>query len=273
MGVFQNNLLAGAVAAASAGGGGFYSYQIEQSCRFDSASSSYMNQTFSGAGNRRTGTLSVWIKRANISSTQLVFNAHINNGDQDQLINFQSSDKVTAWFDGANNGDVVTQGVHRDTAGWGHFVLAWDTTQGTASNRIKFYLNGTQITDLENYNGSSGPVYPSQDQEFWFNGAYEHAIGRRTAYSGQHYFDGYLAEVISVDGTQYAPTQFGETKNGVWIPKDPTGTSFGTNGFHLKFENASDLGNDSSGNNHDFTANNMGADHQVLDTPTTGAGS
>ena len=271
MGVFQNNLLAGAAAAASAGGAAFYDYQIEQSCRFDSASSSYMNQTFSSEGNRRTGTLSVWIKRATISSTQLVFNAHINNGDQDQLINFQSSDKVTAWFDGASNGDVVTQGVHRDTAGWGHFVLAWDTTQGTASNRIKFYLNGTQITDLENYNGSSGPVYPSQNQDMFFNDDVEHAIGRRTAYSGQHYFDGYLAEVISVDGTQYAPTQFGETKNGVWIPKDPSGTSFGTNGFHLKFENASDLGNDSSGNNNDFTANNMGADHQVLDSPTFGS--
>ena len=66
-------------------------------------------------------------------------------------------------------------------------------------------------------------------------------------------------------------TQFGETKNGVWIPKDPSGTTFGNNGFHLKFENASDLGNDSSGNNNDFTASNMGADHQVLDSPTFGS--
>ena len=81
----------------------------------------------------------------------------------------------------------------------------------------------------------------------------------------------YFAEWIWVDGTAYAPTQFGETKNGVWIPKDPSGTSFGTNGFHLKFENASDLGNDSSGNNHDFTVNNIGADHQVLDSPTFGS--
>ena len=72
------------------------------------------------------------------------------------------------------------------------------------------------------------------------------------------------------DGQSYAPTQFGETKNGVWIPKDPSGTTFGTNGFHLKFANASSLGADSSGNGNDFTANNMGTDHKVLDSPTFG---
>ena len=80
-----------------------------------------------------------------------------------------------------------------------------------------------------------------------------------------------MAEVIFADGQSYAPTQFGESKNGVWTPKDPSGTTFGNNGFHLKFENASDLGNDSSGNNNDFTVSNLGADHQVLDSPTFGS--
>ena len=78
------------------------------------------------------------------------------------------------------------------------------------------------------------------------------------------------AEWILADGQSYAPTQFGETKNGVWIPKDPSGTTFGNNGFHLKFQNASALGDDSSGNTNDWTAHNMGADHQVLDSPTNG---
>ena len=80
-----------------------------------------------------------------------------------------------------------------------------------------------------------------------------------------------FAECIWVDGTAYAPTQFGETKNGVWIPKDPTGTTFGNNGFHLKFQDASDLGNDSSGNNNDFSSNGLGTDHQSLDSPTFGS--
>ncbi len=81
----------------------------------------------------------------------------------------------------------------------------------------------------------------------------------------------YLAEAVIIDGTAYGPDSFGETKNGVWIPKNPSSLTFGNNGAYLKFENASDLGNDSSGNNNDFTANNMGTDHQVLDSPTFGS--
>ena len=273
---FSKDILAG----SSGQGGGvadFYDYQIEQSARFDSASLSYLNKTFSGAGNRRTGTVSVWIKRGGILATQqLIFNANISNADQDQLLQFNSSgsanvvDSLSVWWDGATYGDLTTTQVFRDVSGWNHIVVAWDTTQATDSNRTKIYLNGTQITSLTTWNGNA-VAYPTENRQFFYNGAYEHAVGRRTAYSGQSYFDGYLAEVISVDGTQYAPTQFGETKNGVWIPKDPSGTSFGTNGYHFKFEDASDLGNDSSGNNNDFTANNMGADHQVLDSPTFGS--
>ena len=82
-----------------------------------------------------------------------------------------------------------------------------------------------------------------------------------------------LAEFIFLDGQYEDYTTFGETKNGVWIPKDPAGVTFGNNGFHLKFEDASDLGNDSSGNNNDFTATGLGADHQVPDSPTNGTGS
>ena len=82
-----------------------------------------------------------------------------------------------------------------------------------------------------------------------------------------------MAEVLLFDGTAYDPTDVAETKNGVWIPKDyyTTTGNYGTTGYYLKFENASDLGNDSSGNNNDFTANNMGTDHQVLDSPTFGS--
>ena len=110
MGVFQNNLLAGAAAAASAGGGGFYDYQIQQSCRFD-GSSSYLYQTFSGAGNRRTGSFSVWVKRSLLSTQQMIFNPYVSNGDQDELLQFNSSssadhaDSISQWWDGANSGD------------------------------------------------------------------------------------------------------------------------------------------------------------------------
>ena len=276
MGVFQNNLLAGAAAAASAGGAGFYSHQIEQSCRFDAASSSYLSQTFSSAGNRRTGSVSVWVKRSTLSTQQQLFGGHVNNGDQDQLLSFNSSgsanvvDSMSQWWDGATYGDLTTTQVFRDVSGWNHFLLAWDTTQSTASNRTRLYLNGTEITSFTTYNGNT-VQYPTLNREFWTFDDNLHLIGARQASGPGNFFDGYLAEFIAVDGTQLAPTDVGESKNGVWIPKDPSGLTFGTNGFHLKFENASDLGNDSSGNNNDFTASGLGTDHQVLDSPTFGS--
>ena len=260
MGILQNE---NAIPVASAGA--FYSYQIEQSVRFDSASNSYLNKTFSSEGNKRTGTFSAWIKKVNLGTQQLVFNAHVSNANQDQVFGFYS-DFAHVWMSAGTHGYQVSDGKQRDVSAWAHFVAAWDSTQSTSTNRIKIYLNGNQLTTA-----NDSPTQPSQNQDFFVYDDVSHNIGRREAYGGQHYFDGYLAELIAVDGTAYAPTQFGETKNGVWIPKDPTGTSFGTNGFHLKFENASDLGNDSSGNNHDFTANNFGADHQVLDSPTFGS--
>jgi len=262
MGVFQNNLLAGAAAAASAGGGGFYSYQIEQSARFDRASSSHLNITQGTPTNVKKGTFSFWLKRGAISQTTQVLFTYDGGG-----INtlFESTDIFDFTVNNASSGaeSQPSSGVFRDTGGWVHVVFAVDTSQGTASNRMKVYFNGTQDTGISGsgVNADSNFSYNKDGQVLYF--------GRNTGASID--YDGYLAEFIFADGQQYEPTQFGETKNGVWIPKDPTGTTFGNNGFHLKFENASDLGNDSSGNNNDFTVNNMGADHQVLDSPTFGS--
>ena len=121
-------------------------------------------------------------------------------------------------------------------------------------------MNGNQLTLSTNtFNSSSG---------FFQNGA---TIQIGTSNNGTYTFDGFIAEVnVFYDQTK-AHTDFGETKNGVWIPKDPSGLTFGSNGFHLKYEDASNLGNDSSGNNNDFTVNNAGADHPVLDSPTFGS--
>tara|TARA_A100001201_G_scaffold134346_1_gene121904 strand:- start:1064 stop:1399 length:336 start_codon:yes stop_codon:yes gene_type:complete len=101
--------------------------------------------------------------------------------------------------------------------------------------------------------------------------SYSMHLGRYRASSG--YMDGYIAEAIFLDGYVYDSSYFGETKNGVWVPKDyktVTG-NYGSNGFHLKFENASDLGNDSSGNNNDHSLTAITSDHQVLDSPTFGS--
>ena len=115
----------------------------------------------------------------------------------------------------------------RDTSAWYHIVLAVDTAQGTAANRVKFYVNGTQLTDF------SISTYPTQNADTRTNDAVDHRIGSGI---GGAYYDGYIAEVNLIDGAALTPSSFGETKDGIWIPKDTSGLTFGTNGFHLTFK-------------------------------------
>ena len=258
MGVFQNNLLAGAAAAASAGGGGFYDHQIEQSCRFDKADSSRLYRTLGTPTNIDKGTFSVWFKRTIISTDMQLY--HVLDGGGINWY-FTSADVLSGSVgDGSDAG--TSTGVFRDIGGFSHLVIAVDTTQGSNDDRVKVYLNGTQDT------GFTGSISSGTDFKLNKSGNVLH-IGHNTGASIG--LDGYLAEFIFIDGQQLAPTSFAESKNGVWIPKNPSSLTFGNNGFHLKFENASDLGNDSSGNNNDFTASGLGADHQVLDSPTFGS--
>ena len=251
MGVFQNNLLAASAAAASAGGGAFYSYQIEQSVRFDAASSSTLRRTPSSAGNRTTWSFSAWIKRSDLGSFQMILEAGSSGGADSRLFHaFTDGDAMEASSGVTNYGS--SDALLRDTGGWNHIFIK--LTGGTET----FYLNGTSIKS-HSISGNTA-----------VNSTVAHGIGCRSGTSSNS-FGGYMAEVLLFDGTAYDPTDVAESKNGVWIPKSPSGLNFGTNGVHLKFENASDLGNDSSGNNNDFTANNMGADHQVTDSPTFGS--
>ena len=260
MGVFQNNLLAASAAAATAGGGAFYGYQIEQSCRFDgAASNSYINKTNGTSTNQKIGTFSFWVKRSLTGTRQQLLFTYDGGGINSE---FETTDKITFSIN-VNAENFESDGVFRDTNGWYHFVLAVDTTQGTNANRVKVYVNGVEDTS----SGFDGTV--TQDSTFSYNkNSVVLYFGHNTGVTIQP--DLYLAEFIGVDGQQLAPTYFGEFKNGVWIPIDYSGT-YGNNGFRLKFENASDLGNDSSGNNNDFSTNGLGADHQVLDSPTFGS--
>jgi hypothetical protein len=269
MGVFQNNLLAGAAAAATSGAAGFYSHQIEQSCRFDSASTSYLSRTLGTPSNNDIVTISAWIKRGLLGSTHYKWAGVGVSGDYGMIgFNGSTSDVFEVYDYPSSNLNYKTTQVFRDTGGFTHFVIRLDTTQSTAGDRVRIYVNGTEVTDF------GTETNPSQNANLVFNTSgntfYVGSAGD-TGNNPYQPYDGYIAEFIMADGQSYAPTQFGETKNGVWIPKDPSGTTFGNNGFHLKFENASDLGNDSSGNNNDFTSSGLGTDHQVLDSPTFGS--
>ena len=226
-------------------------YNLTRSLRFRSSASAYLNRTPASAGNRKTWTYSAWVKRGTLSSRQCLLQIETgSNNNTVFAIELRSDDKfaLTAY-------DLLwresTQ-VLRDPSAWYHLVAAIDTTQATAANRIKMYVNGSQITSFTTSND------PSQNADLGINQASAHAFGRNN--NNSLYFDGYIAETNFVDGQQLTPSSFGETSTttGVWIPKAYTG-SYGTNGFYLDFEDTSSvaaLGYDAAGSN-DWTVNNV----------------
>tara|TARA_R110002020_G_scaffold162417_4_gene348053 strand:+ start:451 stop:1299 length:849 start_codon:yes stop_codon:yes gene_type:complete len=278
MGILQNSN-----AIPVTGSSGFYSHQIEQSCRFTSASSDSLSRTFGTSSDLTKFTFSCWVKRSltyadgGNTSWQQIISRGTGVGGGGSAFGFESGggtsgtgtaidnrDRI-AWYGlsgtsgGSSGGDDRIDGFFRDTTSWMHIVIQADTSQSSGS-RVKYYVNG----DLKTRCTTNIPA--GDFNRFNTNGDV-HSIGAGT--DGGYDLDAYLAEVIFADGQSYAPTQFGEYKGGnIWIPKDPSGTTFGNNGFHLKFQNASALGDDSSGNNNDLTASGLGTDHQSTDSPT-----
>jgi hypothetical protein len=170
---------------------------------------------------------------------------------------------------------LVTSAVYRDPSAWTHIVVAMNTTQATASNRLKVYVNGSEVTAFSTDNRSS----ISQNSDQGINQAVSHAIGRQDTGSGSSYFSGYLADIHFIDGQALDPTSFGEfDTNGIWQPLAYSGT-YGTNGFHLDFSNnasAAALGTDTSGNGNTWTVNNLSVtagagNDSLVDVPTNGS--
>jgi hypothetical protein len=247
-------------------GGGASDYVIERSLRFNQADSAYLDRTPSSASNRRTWTWSGWHKRAEDSGTNFLFVAGATDAHAIYMNGITGSATlvVSRYISGFTYYLETTQ-VFRDPAAWYHIVVAYDSTQATTSNRIKVYVNGTQITSFSTAN------YPSQNAEFEINNNVNHRIGR--------YMDGYLAEVHFIDGQAYSPSYFAEyDDDNNWIPKRFSGT-YGTNGFFLKFKDATNtttIAEDSSGNNNNFTANNISVtagvnNDSLFDSPSNGS--
>ena len=241
---------------------GFYPETINQSLRFEDGDSAHLIRTPSSSGDRKTFTISFWTKRANLSTpTPFLFDAY-NASTENSFLRFNSDDtlRFSNEISSSFTCTIVTNQVFRDTANWYHIVLAVDTTQSTASNRVKIYVNGEQITSF------SSSDYPSLNENTSFNNTVQHTISRAIEYS--RYYDGYMAEVNFIDGTALTPSSFGETKNGVWIPKAISGLTYGTNGYRLTFADSSILGDDTSGNGNDFTSSGLASTDVVLDSPT-----
>ena len=240
-------------------------YDVANSCRFNSGSSDYLQWNSSPAGNRQKFTFSIWFKRAKLGVTQVLASASYSGSDEGYL--YISSGDTLEW-DSTNSGDgdMFSSMKLRDTSAWYHLVWSVDTTQASAGNRMKFYLNGTQMTAW------STETQPNVNQSLYWNvgGTYYPYIGRR--HSGD-YFDGYMAEVVQVNNAQLAADSFGEfDDSGIWKPLESVADlTFGDTGYYLNFQDSSALGNDVSGENHDWTSNNLTAIDQSTDTCTNNA--
>jgi len=258
--------------AISSGG-----YDINNSLRLRKSASAYLNRTPASAGNRKTWTWSGWVKRGELLTTEDYdfFAAGASDGATFRFSGGASHTIRIYDFGGSFFMNLITTQVFRDPSAWYHIVLAVDSTQATSSNRVKLYVNGTQVTAF------STAVYPSLNQDCaYFNNNVIHNIGRNPWGPGQ-YYDGYLTEVNFIDGQALTPSSFGETDTttGSWKPKAYSGT-YGTNGFYLKFSDIATtsgsnagLGKDFSGNANYWTTNNISVTagttyDAMIDSPT-----
>ena len=245
-------------------------FPVQRSVRLRSSATAYFNRTPASAGNRKTWTWSGWVKRGALGAQRNLFTGYVGSGTVDTsyfTITFNASDKLV--LSGYSTIYRSSTPVYRDPSAWYHIVVAIDTTQATAANRFKVYINGLEITAFDTSNN------PAQNTDLGINQASPHYIGWDAFTT---YYDGYLAEVNFVDGQALTPTSFGAYNSyGVWSPAKYTGT-YGTNGFYLNFQDnsaatATTIGKDSSGNGNNWTPNNISVTAGVtydsmLDVPT-----
>jgi len=251
-------VLGGTTSAAAA-------FEVANSCRFNQGDGAYMHKTIGSAGNLDRWTFSCWVKRGNLADTEIIFAVGAGNagGGSYGVIKFSSSDTIE-WENYPSDtasGILRTNRKFRDCSAWYHFVFVWDSGNATAGNRMRMYTNGVEETSFSN------DSHPDQNQDNVINNAHKHEIG---AMDDNTHFDGYLAEVVFIDGTAYAASDFGEYDEDsptIWKPKDVSGLTFGTNGFYLDFEASDNLGNDANGGT-DLTEDTIAATDQSTDTPT-----
>ena len=257
--------------------GGAEDYLIERSIRFDGSSSYFRKNDFSGdPDSGKIFTFSAWVKRGNIEDWFPIFGGHSGTAAFN-MFGISSGDRLIWRIRNSSSTDLTRLSSTRklrDTSNWYHLVLQRDSTQATATNRAKLWVNGEQITDFFNTNTDE------EDQTYSSDFLTDLHIGRGNINASTNYYaDGYMADVYYIDGQALPPTSFAETDpvTGQWKPKKYTGT-YGTNGAYLNFSENSDttaatLGKDSSGNDNNFTPNNFSVaagtgNDSLEDTPT-----
>ena len=224
--------------------------------------STYLSRTASG-GSRTTWTISTWVKRGSLGSSlsSNIFNGIIDGSNETQLLFLYDSIEFYDYSSASRTGTLVTNAKYRDTSAWYHIVAVWDTTNATAGDRMRLYVNGVEETSF------ATDTQPSLNQNSSLgNGTYTQQVGLYAS-NPNYYFNGSMSHFHFIDGTAYDASAFGEyDAQNVWKPKTQPSVTYGTNGFFLKFANSGSLGTDSSGNDNDFTVNGTGT--QTLDTPS-----
>ena len=212
----------------------------------------------SGPTDNKRFTLSFWLKRSGLDTLQSLFHAYDGTSQNRFYVSFYPDNKL--YFDTGGTtgkGNTSTNQVFRDTSAWYHIVTVLDTTEATGSDRMKVYVNGSQV----DITFSSTPTLNST--ACLWNSTNQNEIG---GLDSSNYFEGYFSDIYNIDGQALSPTDFGQTDStGIWKPKGYSG-SYGTNGFYLKFSNSGDLGADSSGNGNNFTKSGSG--RQTTDAPS-----
>ena len=210
---------------------------VTNSLRFRSSVSAYLNRTFTQSGDTQKFTQSVWCKRGTLGAYQTIGYTFFT-GTYNGQMRFNSNDTldIYVYYDGSSyTGQLSTTQVFRDPSAWYHFVLAVDTTQATAANRIKFYVNGVQVTAFGTAN------YPNQNQALLWNASGNTGYFINAQQGSTYFFDGYITELNYIDGLALTPNSFGTSNGlGVWQPIR-YGGSYGTNGFYLPFTNLSTI--------------------------------
>ena len=248
-------------------------YEIEQSIRFNDDDTPYLQRTPGSAGNDHTWTVSFWVKRGSDISDTNQQNGIVGAGDGADMggdvsrydsIGFYNDTFQIFTFGGSSPyTDLRSTVLFRDPSSWYHFVVRYDDTQSTATNRVRLYVNGVQVTTFSPAN------YPDQNSGTNFNTALLQRVGANTISTSRN-IDGYLAEIVMIDGTSLGPDSFGETNSttGQWVPIDVSDLTYGTNGFRLKGQDSSALGDDTSGEGNDFASSGLAANDQMSDSPT-----
>jgi hypothetical protein len=245
-------------------------YPLQRSVRLRSSAQAYFSRTPPSSGNTKTFTFNLWIKRGFLSTNQDIYFTNAGGGTF-AAISWTTSNAIT--FTSVNSSvasaELITTPVYRDVSSWYMLTFVADTTQATASNRVKIFVNGLQVTAL------STATYPALNYDFQMNNTLVQNIGRPATFPS----DFYIAEVNFINGQALTPSSFSQTDpiTGVLQPKKYTG-AYGTTGYYLNFQDnsaatAAAIGKDSSGNGNNWTPNNISVTAGVtydsmLDVPT-----